>query len=109
MSEQHRFDTPNATIVIKGGMPLLDHERILLAVAEVTGLSARAISGQTRFRPVARARWAVAWLLTHELGMSSPQIANILNVDRTGIARMLKKMRPEHLLIAADAKRRLGG
>lgn len=59
--------------------------QITAEVAEVFGVSAIDIAGEGRTRPIARARFATAWLARNRLGYSFSRIGKALNRDHTSI------------------------
>lgn len=67
-------------------------ERILDAVAAVTGVSVAALRGRRRARSVARARQVACWMLAHHTGLSLPAIgARLGGRDHTSVLYGLRR------------------
>jgi chromosomal replication initiation ATPase DnaA len=70
-------------------MPRVLVRDCVIAAAEVWGVTPAQIAGRRRWRPVAEARQAAAWLAAALTGQSETEIGRRLDRDRTTISHAI--------------------
>ncbi|MDA8141019.1 MAG: transposase [Desulfobacteraceae bacterium] len=75
----------------------LDREKAALELIEQccqeNGISFQALSGGSRVRQVSKARHELSWRLTEELGLSFAEIARLLGVSTSAVAKVIIEKR----------------
>lgn len=67
-------------------------KRIILEVAQESGLTVNDLKSAARQRPLARARQRAMWLIAKQTELSLPQIGKIFNRDHTTVLHAIRYM-----------------